>query len=559
MKLFIMLFFFCPSFLFSQNIELQNLAIEFFNWRSIIQPATSDDILRVERPEDWKPDYSSEAISNYKKKYQNFSQRLNSISKNNWTRSDSVDFLLLRSAIERVNWELNVLKIPNRNPDFYVHQTVGSVFELLLIHSPITEERAKNIIIRFNSFPKTIESAKKNLNEGVPEFANIAIGSLKDIKPRLQKVSDELIKIFPSSLKDELTESIEKGITSLIDFKEWLEKEKPKMTASFVIGRENYIYFLKNIALIPYTPEELLRMGNTEWDRSVAFDIYEELKNKNIPEAKLFSSSDEQIKQSGKDEESIRKFLEEKNIMSVPDWVQHYTNKKLPEYLVPISNMGVTDDLTSEKRLNENAVSYIHEPSPDLSFFRLASAQDPRPIIVHEGIPGHYFQLANSWANENPIRRRFIDSGPIEGIGFYVEEMLLQFGLYDDRPHTREIIYKFMRLRALRVDVDVNLALGNFTIEEGGNYLASTVPMDEETGKGEAAFFAYNPVQAISYQIGKLQILKLIADAKILLGEKFVLKDYHDYMMKNGNVPIALQRWEYLGLKNEIDNLWPSD
>lgn len=329
------------------------------------------------------------------------------------------------------------------------------------------------------------------------------------------------------------------------------------MNASFVIGRENYLYFLRNIALMPYTPEELLLMGETEWNRSVAFDIYERMRNKDIPEAELFSSAEEQIKQSKKDEENIRKFLEENDIMTVPDWVGHYINKKMPDHISPLSHMGVVDDLTSETRLDEDGVSYIPEPSPNLSFFRLASAQDPRPIIVHEGIPGHYFHLVLSWSNEDPIRRRFIDSGPIEGIGFYVEELLLQFGLFDDRLHTREIIYRFMRLRALRVDIDVNLALGNYSIEEAGKYLSETVPMDEATGTDEAAFFAYNPGQAISYQIGKMQIMKLIADAKILLGDKFSLRDYHDYMMLNGNVPISLQRWEYLGLKDEIEKLWP--
>ena len=115
-----------------------------------------------------------------------------------------------------------------------------------------------------------------------------------------------------------------------------------------------------------------------------------------------------------------------------------------------------------------------------------------------------------------------------------------------------------MRLRALRVDVDINLAIGNFTIEDAGKYLASTVPMDLPTGIQEAGFFAYNPGQAISYQIGKLQILSLIAEAKVIMGEDFDLKHFHDYLMENGNVPIALLRWEYLGLKNEVEQLWPN-
>jgi uncharacterized protein (DUF885 family) len=114
-----------------------------------------------------------------------------------------------------------------------------------------------------------------------------------------------------------------------------------------------------------------------------------------------------------------------------------------------------------------------------------------------------------------------------------------------------------MRLRALRVDVDINLAIGNYNIEDAGRYLASTVPMDLETGIQEAGFFAYNPGQAITYQIGKLQIMKLISEAKVILGDDFNLKDFHDYMMENGNVPIALMRYEYLGIDDELLDLWP--
>jgi uncharacterized protein (DUF885 family) len=215
----------------------------------------------------------------------------------------------------------------------------------------------------------------------------------------------------------------------------------------------------------------------------------------------------------------------------------------------------VTDDLTSATRLDEDAYSYIREPSPDLPYFSLSAARDPRPLIIHEGIPGHYYQLALSWANPDPIRRHFIDSGINEGIGFYVEEMLLQAGLFDFSPRSKEIIYSYARLRALRVEVDVRLAIGDFTIDQAADYLARAVPMDKETAREEAVFFAFNPGQAISYQVGKLQILGFLADAKLDLGEKFSLRNFNDYLISNGNVPVALQRWEYLGRDDAVQRL----
>jgi len=124
---------------------------------------------------------------------------------------------------------------------------------------------------------------------------------------------------------------------------------------------------------------------------------------------------------------------------------------------------------------------------------------------------------------------------------------MLQAGLFDDSPHTREIIYNFMRLRALRVEVDVKLALGEFTLEQAAKFLQEKVPMDEQTARQEAIAFSTGPGQAITYQIGKLQITKFLAEARMQQGEKFGLRAFHDFVWKNGNVPIALQRWEYLG------------
>ena len=414
MKIFLLILLLIPHPGISQNnVDIQNFAKDFFNWRAITQPATGDDIPRVERPDKWVPDYSPEALDAYREKYIEFSDKLINLPQAGWSTSDSVDYLLLHSAIERVNWELNILKLPNRNPDFYVHQTLGAVYELLLIHSPISRKRSENIILRLNSFNKTIQYAKINLNEPVNPFADIALDNLKDIKPRLYEMRDALNELFPVELNAQLNSAVEHAVIALEDYIEWLEEEKPYMLSSFNVGREGYEYFLKNIAMIPYNPEELLIMGKQEWDRSVAFDLYEKQRNKNLPELKIFSSAEEQSDAERIDEEAIRYFIQEKNIFTIPDWVQHYRFVDIPNYLIPIS-LGVQDDLTSETRLNEDAVRYITEPSPKMGFFSLATAKDTRPIILHEGIPGHYFQMAISWANPDPIRRKFFDSGANE-------------------------------------------------------------------------------------------------------------------------------------------------
>ena len=531
------------------------LSRAFFEWRRVQQPVSGDDIPRVERPSGWLPDWSPEAIEAYRTDHARFLEAVDDLDTAGWPVPDQVDAVLLRAAVQRVHWELGVLQSPHRNALFYVQQTLGSVFELLVLASPMTERRAEEIIARLAHIPETLDHARENLTEPVQPFADAAIASLADIDKRLRAMEDGLYEVIPKDLKKSLHSSVSKAIRALERYRRWLERERDDMRRAFAIGPDDYGWFLANVALIPNTPGELLAQGRQEWSRVVAWDLVEQNRNRQQAELPLFKTLDQQIRASELREREIRAFLESQDLMTVPDWLQHYRARPMTPWLEPLAFLGVNDDLTSETRLDENAYRYIPEPGPDLPYFQLSAARDPRPLIIHEGVPGHYYQMALSWKHERPVRRRYIDSSVNEGIALYVEELLLQAGLFDFSPRSREIIYSYARLRALRVEVDIRLAVGDFSIEQAADYLARTVPMDYETALEEAVFFAFNPGQAISYQVGKLQILNFLADAKTQLGDEFSLREFHDYLMRNGNVPIALQRWEYLGDKSEVHRL----
>jgi len=535
--------------------DLQKLARSFFEWRRVQQPVSGDDIPRVERPSGWAPDWSPEAIETYREQQRHYLAAAERFDSTGWTVAQQVDQRLLRAAIQRVHWELDLLREPGRNPLFYVQQTLGSVFELLILTGPIDEARAAEIVHRFERIPATLEHARTNLDQPVRPFAEAAIAALEDVDDRLDRVRSGLNDVIPSNFKKDLQGAVRKAERSLERYREWLRDELEDMRTAFAIGPDDYGWFLANVALIPYTPAELLMQGRQAWNRAVAWDVIERNRNREVAELPLFPSIDHQVRVAAEREREIRAFLESRDLVTVPEWLRHYRSCPLPAYLEPLAFLGVTDDLTSETRLDEDACSYIPEPSPELGYFHLSAARDPRPLIIHEGVPGHYFQLALSWAQDNPIRRRYIDSGVNEGIAFYVEELLLQAGLFDFSPKSREIIASYARLRALRVEVDIRLATGEFSIADAAEYLARTVPMDRATAQEEAVFFAFNPGQAISYQVGKLQILEFLADAKLDRGDDFSLRDFHDFLVRNGNVPITLQRWEYLGRKDAVHRL----
>lgn len=533
--------------------QLYQLARDFWQWRAYHQPSSSDDIPRIERPKDWQPDWSPGAVEKQREAVAAFQERWENLDASEWPISEQVDYRLLGSALARLHWELEVLRSWQRNPRFYVYQTLGSVFEELLVNKPFDQDRSAEIVSRFKRIPRLLEDGKANLEQtAIRPFAVATLEILQDLRPRLSKVAQEIQPLLAGESAGQITQASEAAIVALESFRGWLEEHLPAMLEDAAVGRENYSYFLKHVALMPFTPEQLVAMARQEWERSIAFEAFAKERAQGAPELSLFESQAAQIAGEELDEIKIRQFLEERNILSVPDWMQHYRNLPMPAYIEPLAGLGVVDDLTSPTRLHEHGLRYIPQPSPELGYFELSSALDPRPLIVHEGVPGHYFQMTLSWAHENEIRRYYYDSGANEGIGFYAEEMMLQMGLFDDSPRTREIIYNFMRLRALRVEVDVKLALGQFSIDEATEYLRTKTPMDYETARSEAVFFASLPGQAITYQIGKLQIVKFLADARQALGEEFNLRAFHDYVWKNGNNPIALLRWEYLGLDDEI-------
>jgi uncharacterized protein (DUF885 family) len=397
--------------------------------------------------------------------------------------------------------------------------------------------------------PETVDAARANLaHHAVAPFALLAIAALDGIRDKLHRVHAAL-----PDASDHLGHAFARASDALETFSDLLQQGIATMPDRTPIGRDAYAAFLREVALIPMTPEQVAAAGQQELERSIVFEALEQNRNRGLPPLPLPSTQHEQIDNHARAEQSVRDFCEQHDLLSFPSWLKHYRNNAQPAYLEPLRGLGVTDDLTSPTRLNEDGVHYIPEPSSELPYFYAAMAKDPRTLIAHEGV--HYYQLARSWAHDNPIRRYYYDSGPNEGIGFYAEEMLLQAGLFDDQPRSREIIYNFMRLRALRVAVDVRLALGELTIDTAADQLARLVPMDTGTAREEASFFASDPGQAITYQIGKLQILRFLSDARLRQGEQFNLRSFHDSLWLNGNVPITLQRWELLSYGDEIDAL----
>ena len=74
-------------------------------------------------------------------------------------------------------------------------------------------------------------------------------------------------------------------------------------------------------------------------------------------------------------------------------------------------------------------------------------------------------------------------------------------------------------------------------------------------GRPTARDASATPAQGLSYTVGKLQILRLLADVRTQEGSSFSLREFHDWLWSNGNVPFALLRYERLGDRSELDRV----
>jgi hypothetical protein len=525
--------------------EIDELSERFWAWRARQQPRTRDDIPRLDRPPGWLPEVDPALADRRREELAGFQAELGRIRP--VQVADRVDQRLLRSAMARVEWEGEVLRVSGI-PRYWVDQALGPVFDTLL-RPGVDAPRIAEVVRLLRAVPATLSHAPGALTRPAREFAKLAVAELDGIAERVADCARALAQVDPAAAAELRSAAAEAG-AALSLFGARLASAIPDLPPAVPVGRQRYEWFLREVACIPLTVEEIAGIGRREFDRAVWLELLHATRNRGIPAPALPADAGQQIRAQARSEKEVRRFYAERGLLSQPGYLRRYLNLPMPAYLEPLRFLGVTDDLTGPRRLTEDAVAYVPAPGPGLPYFHAANARDPRAGIIHEGV--HYQQLALSWRNPRPVRRHYYDSGANEGIAFYNEELMLTTGLLDDAPHTRTAVCNFMRLRALRVSADVGLATGAISIDGAASDLASRVPVDDATAWQEAAFFAETPGQAVSYQIGKTQLISLIADTVRLRGADLDLQSLHDAVWANGNVPVALLRWELLGLTDEL-------
>lgn len=522
--------------------------------------------LQVPDDLDGIPDYTAGAIQRSRQTLATLRDRFNQLDPTTWSRRDQVDYLLTRSELDKLSYGLHVYRPTSRNPNFYLSAftsfglasgpTLHRLNTLVREPPPFDAERTDRIIRHLRRIPAILDQARDNLVEPNQEMTRLALNTLAEPADNMRAFAEALEPELPAAQRRDFVDAAARAGGALESYRTWLEAGLPDMPNAEPIGREMYDWILRRIWLLPFTGDELLELGRQEYGRYLTFTELEEARNHGLPEAKPVDTTADYIRATGSDEQRIREFLEDRDVLTVPDYVGPYRRALMPPYMTAIPLWaGLSGYSLPDNGVAKYAVPEDHPYTR--SYWEAVMRVDPSTNILHDGIPGHHFQGLVSRRHPSEIRSRRAERFKSEGWCTYWEEAGVQLGYFDDRPRSRELIYNFLRLRALRVIIDVLMARGEMTVEQGTAALM-TVPMDRRIAVEEAYDFFVAPTGGLVYQVGKMQIEQLLGEQRNALGDAFSLRTFHDTLVAAAWVPLELTRWEMLG-RSEHAHDWLAD
>jgi uncharacterized protein (DUF885 family) len=161
-------------------------------------------------------------------------------------------------------------------------------------------------------------------------------------------------------------------------------------------------------------------------------------------------------------------------------------------------------------------------------------------LFLHEGQPGHHFHIALMQELGLPNFRKFGGNNAFtEGWALYAETLGKEMGLFD-KPEDYFGHLNDEMLRAVRLVVDTGMHAKGWTREQSIRYMRETLGYPESIARSETERYMAWPGQALGYKIGALKIQELRRRAEQALGPKFSLPKFHEIVLGEGTLPLAL-------------------
>ena len=536
--------------------ELRSLAHDYYEWQKKVYPVGASD-QGFHAADDKLDDFSPAATARNAAHVRGLLERVRGANISGWSKDDTIDWLLFRSQLEGSDFPERVQKPEETDPQVYVGEASNAIFSLLKKDYAPARTRALAATARLKAMPAMIEQGQRNLKNPVKLYAQLAIDSARSIDPLFSNSLMTIAGDLSAEERTSLDAAREEAIASIHGFADWLEKRLPTMTDWKPMGEANYNYMLRHILLLPMDSRDVAHLGEVELGRYRALEAMlsdpsmadpNPARVKNIP-------PDQQaflVAYESREQEMID-FLKARNLVTLPPYLGPFQIRQLPEAFKPTSPGGFMNP-PGIYDADNGGFYFIPTYNPQShNFYIRAAIEDPRPILGHEGIPGHFLQISIANHLDNEIRRHHAESVFVEGWALYGEEMLVREGMYPVESAGAAQVLRLSRYRAARIGVDVNLHTGRWSFEQGVKYFMDGGGLDKEAAEGEAAGAASSPTQKISYITGKWQIMRLLGRYRDARGASFRLGQFHDDLIANGSLPVSILTWILLDDPSEIE------
>jgi uncharacterized protein (DUF885 family) len=526
--------------------EFRKVAHEYYQWRDAAYPvATSDQ--GDHRFDSRLTDYRMTEVLRRRQHVSNLLTQVDTLAVEGWSKDDRIDRLLFQSQLAGVDFFSRKLNPESSNPLLYVDECTNSIFSLLKKDYATHRTRALAATARLEQMPALLRTARANLTQPVKLYASLAIQAARG--------GDDLYAVSLMTLADglsaadreQLVKARDGAVKALHEYADWLDAGLSKMPDWQPMGEANYNYLLKHVLLLPIDAHDLAHLGEVELARYRALEAMlkdpslaspDPARAKHVPkdQAEFLATYESRLKE-------IVDFLQANRLVTIPPYIGPFRIRQLPEAFKPTSPGGF---MNPPGLYDEDPSGFFFIPTYNPksgNFYIRAAIEDPRPILGHEAIPGHFLQISIANHLEDEVRRQHGDSVFVEGWALYGEEMLVREGLYPDNSAPQGQVLRLSRYRAARIGVDVNLHTGRWSFEQAVQYFMEAGGLDREAAEGEAAGAASEPSQKISYITGKWQIMRLLGRYRDSQGSRFRLGAFHDQLISYGSLPLSVIEW----------------
>jgi uncharacterized protein (DUF885 family) len=535
-----------PSKAGTDITALRKLADEFYAWRNENFPVYSSDS-GLHTWDNRLTDYSATKTAERAQHVRKLLDKVRAMPGAKWPKEDRIDWMLFRAQLEGSDFGSRVLQSEKRDPQLYVGECSNGIFSLLKKEYDTPRNRALAASERLKQMPAMLAQGERNLQKPVKLFAQLAIASARAMDPLFNDSLMTLARDLPPAERDALVTARDAALVAIHAFADRLEKRLPAMVDFTPMGAANYNYYLKHVLLLPLDAEQVAMLGRTDLARYRALESLltdPSLADPNPARSKSIPPDQESFLKSYESrQQEMIDFMKERKLVTIPDYLGRFEIRQLPEAFKPTSPGGF---MNPPGLYDKDPTGFYFIPTYNphsKNFYIRAAIEDPRPVLGHEGIPGHFMQLSIANHLSNEIRRQHGDGVFVEGWALYGEEMLMRTGLYPENSAAQGQILRLSRYRSARIGVDVNLHTGKWSFEQAVQYFMEAGGLDREAAEGEAAGAASYPTQKITYIVGKWQIMNLLGRYRDKAGANYRLGQFHDDLIKNGSLPLSIIEW----------------